>query len=111
MAVPRPIRLILAAAVSRFRRGPKPGRPATPLGSQAAAQLADWSDAELYRVWRATGTELLRALGADRTATAAEAREHLLAEIERRYPAETAAWLASDAIFSGEGPRFLEAGS
>jgi hypothetical protein len=87
--------------------------------------LADWSDAEIYSVWRATDQELLRALRADhtdqadhadqadqaaQTSTAAEARRYLLAEIERRYPRETAAWLKSDAVLSGGAPDFLKPG-
>jgi hypothetical protein len=72
--------------------------------------LDDWTDAELYSVWRATETELHKALHiecTDHTLTAAEARQHLLAELERRHPRETAAWLASDAILTGEPPTFL----
>jgi hypothetical protein len=76
----------------------------------AHGPLTEWTDAEVYRVWCATGAELLKALEAeqtDHTVTAAEAREHLLAEIERRYPQATATWLASDAILSGQPPHFL----
>lgn len=76
----------------------------------ARGQLSEWSDAELYKVWCATAAELLKALEAehaDNTVTAARARQHLLAEIERRHPRATAAWLASDAILSGEPPTFL----
>lgn len=69
--------------------------------------LHDWTDAELYRVWTASAAELLRALDAEQIGTATEARRHLLTEIERRYPQETAAWLTSDAILTNEPPRFL----
>jgi hypothetical protein len=75
-----------------------------------SARLRDWSDAELYKVWRATGTELVRAVGTSSvpdTATAAEARAHLLAEIERRYPRETATWIRSRGVLGGAPPRFL----
>ncbi|MET9315129.1 hypothetical protein ABZX12_25220 [Kribbella sp. NPDC003505] len=104
MAPHRSIRTVLAA-VSRLLRGPKPATAAP--GLQAPARLADWSDAELYSVWRAIGAELVRALRAEHTATAAEARQYLLTEIERRHPLETAAWLGSDALLSGAAPDFL----
>ena len=86
-----------------------PGLP-TASDSRAGAQFTDWTDAELYSVWCATATELLQALHVEHTTTAAEARQYLLAEIERRHPAETAAWLNSDAILSGEPPHFLTSG-
>lgn len=79
-------------------------------GRPASGPVADWTDAELYKVWCATSTELLKAVHAersDRTMTAADARRYLLAEIERRHPRATATWLASDAILTGEPPRFL----
>jgi hypothetical protein len=79
-------------------------------GMPAGGQLSDWTDAELYSVWRATGAELLKALHAehaDHTLTAAGARQYLLAEVERRHPRETAAWLTSAAVLSGEPPTFL----
>jgi hypothetical protein len=102
MALHRSIRTVLAA-VSRLRRRPEPAP-----GLQVPARLADWSDAELYSVWRATGAELVRALHAEHTATAAEARQYLLTEIERRHPLETAAWLESDALRTGGAPDFLK---
>ena len=108
MAFHRSIRTVLVAAVSRLHRWPKRPLPTATLGLQAPARLGDWSDAELYSVWRATGVELLRALHADHTATAAEARQYLLAEIECRYPVETAAWLKSDALLTGGAPDFLK---
>jgi hypothetical protein len=107
------IRHSLARAVSGVRRWLGAGRTgrsgaATPTTTSAAStELAGWSDAELYAVWRATGTELLRAMHAGRFATAADARQYLLAEIERRHPIETAAWLSSGSVLSGEPPRFL----
>lgn len=73
----------------------------------AERPLRDWTDVELYRVWCASTTELLRALNAEQTTTATDARRHLLAEIERRHPVETARWLRSDAVLSGDPPRFL----
>ena len=111
MAIHRTIWLIVTRARARLRGHLTRGRTERGQGvsdSSAMAQLASWSDAQLYSVWCATGTELLRALHAEHTATAAEARKHLLAEIERRHPTETAAWLKSDAILSGEPPRFLK---
>ncbi len=78
--------------------------------TSAGGQLSDWTDSELYSVWCATRTELLKALRAehtDHTLTAAEARQYLLTELERRHPRETSAWLTSDAILSGEPPKFL----
>ena len=105
MALHRSIRTVLAA-VSRLRRRPKSETPAP--GLQVPARLADWSDAELYSVWRATGAELFLALHAEHTATAAEARQYLLTEIERRHPLETAAWLESDALRTGGAPHFLK---
>ena len=107
------IRQALVRAVSGVRRWLGAGHtgrrdPASPTATSAAStELAGWSDVELYAVWRATGTELLRAMNAGQFATAAEARQYLLAEIERRHPAETAAWLSSGSVLSGEPPRFL----
>ncbi|HEY3514017.1 MULTISPECIES: hypothetical protein [Kribbella] len=102
----RTIRSILAAAARSLTQG----RPRTQPDSSKYGVLSDWTDAELYKVWCATAVELLKALRteeADHTGTAAEARRYLLAEIERRHPAATASWLASDAILYGEPPRFL----
>jgi len=88
------------------------GSPPTKGHSRSATDhvsrpLTSWSDGELYSVWCATDNEVLRATKSDRTATAARARDHLLAEIERRYPTQTAAWLTSQAALSGAPPRFL----
>jgi hypothetical protein len=58
-------------------------------------------------VWCATGAELLKALPAEHTHTAAEARRYLLAEIERRHPDEAAAWLTTSTALAGAPPRFL----
>jgi hypothetical protein len=100
---------LAAAARSVTRRGVKGSIRKQP-ALRSRGQLPDWTDAELYKVWRATSEELLNALyteQADHTMTASEARRHLLAEIEHRYPRATAAWLASDALLSGEPPQFL----
>jgi hypothetical protein len=88
------------------------GSPTTEGRSRSATEridrpLTSWSDSELYSVWCATDNEVLRATKSDRTATAARARDHLLAEIERRYPTQTAAWLTSHAALNGAPPRFL----
>lgn len=69
--------------------------------------LTSWTDAQLYAVWCATAVELRRAAESDEAATAARARELLLAEIERRHPRQTAAWLTSRQALTGEPPRFL----
>ncbi|MER7246950.1 hypothetical protein [Kribbella sp. NPDC000426] len=69
--------------------------------------LETWTDEELYSVWQATSTRLAEAAGEQAT-TAAQARHLLLAEIERRHPDETHAWLSSDAALNGEPPRFLQ---
>ncbi|MGW7680790.1 hypothetical protein ACWGID_08650 [Kribbella sp. NPDC054772] len=103
----RTIRSRLAAATRSLMRG-RPRRPQADPSKYGV--LSDWTDAELYKVWCATAAELLKALRteeADHTDTAAEARRYLLAEIEHRHPAATAAWLASDAILYGEPPKFL----
>jgi hypothetical protein len=110
------IRQTLVRAGARARRWITTGRvdregPASPGARAASTELGNWSDAELYAVWCATGTELLRAMHAVRSATAAEARQYLLAEIERRHPKETAAWLSSGSVLSGEPPRFLDPGA
>lgn len=73
----------------------------------ARRELRDWADSELYSVWCASAAEVLEALHAGQTATAAEARQYLLAEIERRHPRDARAWLASDAVLTGEPPAFL----
>ncbi|MEU4295121.1 hypothetical protein AB0E63_43465 [Kribbella sp. NPDC026596] len=110
------IRQTLARAVAHVRRWMGTGRasrggPTSPAARAASTELDNWSDAELYAVWCATGTELLRAMHAGQFATAAEARQYLLAEIERRHPRETAAWLSSGSVLSGEPPRFLDPGA
>ena len=69
--------------------------------------LATWTDPELYAVWKATRTEITRATEAQQAVTAARARQLLLAEIERRYPAQTRAWMSSQAAIAGEPPEFL----
>lgn len=107
MGARRTIRSWLAALARPLERG---GTRRTRADPSKYGVLSDWTDAEIYRVWCATATELLKALYAEQaghTATAAEARQYLLAEIERRYPGATAAWLSSDAILYGEPPRFL----
>lgn len=107
MRTRRTIRSRLAAAAhSLARRGTRriQSDPST------YETLSGWTDAELYKVWCATAAELLTALHADETdhtVTAAEARRYLLAEIERRHPSATAAWLSSDALLYGRPPRFL----
>jgi len=111
MNVHRPTKPRISAVGLKLRRllgsgRPKRGQFGAP-ASSAPGTLADWSDAELYSVWRATAAELLRGPRAERTAITAEARKYLLTEIERRYPTETAAWLTSDTIMSGEPPFFL----
>lgn len=73
----------------------------------ARRELRDWADSELYSVWCASAAEVLDALPAGQTATAAEARQYLLAEIERRHPRDARAWLKSEAILTGEPPAFL----
>lgn len=75
----------------------------------AVADLRGWSDAELYAVWRSTSSALHRAAGADKSATLSRAREYLLAEFERRHPADVAAWLREG--LAGQPPRFLLANS
>ncbi len=69
--------------------------------------LEAWADTELYAVWRATKSEFARATEAEQAVTAARARQLLLAEIERRYPTQTKAWLSSAAAVTGEPPEFL----
>jgi hypothetical protein len=66
--------------------------------------LHTWTDTQLYAVWCATADELRRTTHA---ATAARARELLLAEIERRYPRQTAGWLSSPGALTGQPPDFL----
>lgn len=73
----------------------------------ADSELEKWSESELYAVWCASKTEIDRTVGAARAVTAARARQLLLAEIERRYPTQTCAWLSSDAALTGEPPHFL----
>jgi hypothetical protein len=68
--------------------------------------LETWTDAELYAVWQATSARVAEAADSQAT-TAAQARELLLTEIERRYPREAGRWLSSDAALSGEAPHFL----
>lgn len=94
---------ILAVGLIRSRQ-----RTKTPPEQQIIdADLARWSDAELYAVWVATDAEVVRESQSDYTETAARARDLLLSEIARRHPAETAAWLRSDNALKGEPPRFL----
>ncbi|WP_406047754.1 hypothetical protein [Kribbella sp. NBC_00889] len=94
---------ILAIGLVRSRR-----RTTTPSEQQIIdADLARWSDAELYAVWVATDAEVVRESQSGYTGTAARARDLLLSEIARRRPAETAAWLSSDNALNGEPPRFL----
>ena len=115
--LPSLIRQALARVVAGVRRWMGTGRanrggPASPaVATAASTELGGWTDAELYAVWCATGTELLRAMHAGQFATAAEARQYLLAEIERRHPRATAAWLSSGSVLSGEPPRFLDPGA
>lgn len=106
----RNIRSMLTAAVRLLMGRNTKDATRSRAGLPAGGQLSDWTDAELYSVWCATGAELLKALRAehtDHTLTAADARQYLLAELERRHPRETADWLASAAILSGEPPTFL----
>jgi len=70
------------------------------------AELSSWTDAQLYAVWCATADQLRRAQS-DEAATTARARELLLAEIERRHPRQTAAWLSSRKALTGQPPTFL----
>lgn len=72
------------------------------------AELSSWTDAQLYAVWVATADELRRAAQSTEAATAARARELLLAEIERRHPRKTAAWLRSREALTGQPPTFLK---
>ncbi|MEU8223700.1 hypothetical protein [Kribbella sp. NPDC048915] len=104
MDVHRSVRSVLAAALRRVVRRRAPG------AGPADTRLHDWTDTELYSVWCATGTELLKAVPAEdagRTLTASEARRYLITEIERRRPREASAWLTSSSALSGEPPRFL----
>ncbi|TCC64095.1 hypothetical protein E0H73_06625 [Kribbella pittospori] len=94
---------ILAIGLVRSRQ-----RTRTPSEQQIIdADLAKWSDAELYAVWVATDAEVVRESQSDYTETAARARDLLLSEIARRRPAETAVWLRSNNALKGEPPRFL----
>lgn len=68
--------------------------------------LEVWTDAQLYAVWRATSARLVEAADSQAN-TAVQARQLLLAEIERRYPREARRWLSSDAALNGEAPDFL----
>ncbi len=70
----------------------------------AARELGRWSDAELYAVWctsRAATTDV------DQAEVAADARQELLAEFERRHPREATEWLTSGSGLAGEPPTFL----
>ncbi|TDU83268.1 hypothetical protein EV138_5730 [Kribbella voronezhensis] len=85
-------------------------RPASPNGSLAGSVLRTWSDSQLYAVWRATTTDSYRAAAGPRPITVAQARQLLIAEIERRYPVQTRTWLTSPAALTGEPPEFLRTG-
>lgn len=91
--------------LTRRRRTDTTARPL--VADIVAGELVKWTDSELYAVWCATSTEIHQAAEPTRTVTAAQARQLLLAEIERRHPARTSAWLSSDAALTGEPPRFL----
>jgi hypothetical protein len=73
-------------------------------GNGAARELGRWSDAELYAVWC---TSRAATADADQAEIAADARQELLAEFERRHPREAAEWLTSGSGLAGEPPRFL----
>jgi len=92
-------------AVRRLRRRSATPDPAVP--QVIGIELGSWTDSQLYAVWCATADELRRAAQSDDAATAARARELLLAEIERRHPRQAAAWLSSRGALTGQPPRFL----
>lgn len=73
----------------------------------SAAELARWTDAELYHVWCSSVDAVVRAAEPVQAVVAVRAREHLLTEFERRHPSGTAAWLSSGAGIEGEPPAFL----
>jgi hypothetical protein len=97
-------------AIMLIRRllGSSPAEPGvTERWTWIGSELAGWSDTELYSVWCATDNEVLRTTQSHQAATAVRARQHLLSEIERRHPAKTSVWLASDSALKGAPPRFL----
>lgn len=91
-------------AVEQVMRLTGLGEAEPSFGGGAARELGRWSDAELYAVWctsRAATTD------ADQAEVAADARQELLAEFERRHPHEATEWLTSGSGLAGEPPRFL----
>ncbi|TCO20464.1 hypothetical protein EV652_112210 [Kribbella steppae] len=92
-------------ALSLLRR--RSAERQTTVSQVIGIDLSSWTDSQLYGVWCATADELLLAAQSDDAATAAQARELLLAEIERRHPRETAAWLTSPQALTGDPPHFL----
>lgn len=83
------------------------GRPsASPVNADPVEELTGYTGAELYSVWYASFSEVLKSPVTGQTATVAQARQFLLDEFERRHPAEFSAWLNSGGL-AGEPPRFL----
>ncbi len=78
--------------------------PAADQGVLSRAELAEWTDDDLYSAWCSsrTGVQL-----PGQAIDAARVRGLLLEEFEKRYPAETEAWLRSGTSLSGSPPRFL----
>jgi len=72
-----------------------------------ARHLRSWTDEELLAVWSRARSPIERDGSGIAPATAARARQLLLAEIERRYPAEAQEWLRSGAALADSPPSFL----
>lgn len=100
---------LMARWLTDFRSTRTSGTSAGPasIAEVTDESLAAWTDSALYAVWLATKAEITKATDAPHAATAARARQLLLAEIERRYPVQTEAWLSSEGAITGEPPEFL----